>query len=80
MEGDVHTAVLLAAGVGSRLGSLTAQVPKPLLPLRGKPVLVHNLEWCLRFGVREFYVNLHHQPAQIRAALGDGAQWGVRIT
>lgn len=72
-------AVVLAAGKGARLGELTKSLPKPLLPIDGKPILEHNIEWCRKNGVDKIFINLHHLPEAIRAHCGDGSKWGVSI-
>lgn len=73
-------AVLLAAGKGERLGEVSQTIPKPMLPILGKPVIVHNIEMCRRFGVVDIYINLHHLPDVITGYLGDGRRFGVSIT
>ncbi len=73
-------AVLLAAGKGKRLGELTETTPKPMLPVLGKPLIVHNIEMCRRFGINNIYINLHHLPEVITDYLGDGKRFGVAIT
>lgn len=72
-------AVILSAGKGTRLYPLTETVPKPMLPVRGKPVLEHNLMLLAQHGVKDVCVNLHHQPEVIRKHFGSGEKWGVRI-
>lgn len=73
-------AVLLAAGKGERLGEVTQKTPKPMLPVFSKPVIVHNIEMCKRFGIADIYINLHHLPEVITGYLGDGKRFGVYIT
>lgn len=73
-------AMLLAAGRGERMRPLTDRVPKPLLPVRGKPLIVYHLEKLARLGVQQVVINLCWLGDQIRAALGDGSRWGLRIT
>ena len=73
-------AVLLAAGKGKRLGEATQVMPKQMLPILGKPVVVHNIEMCRRFGITDIYINLHHLPEVIMDYLGDGGRFGVAIT
>lgn len=73
-------AMILAAGRGERMRPLTDALPKPLLTVRGKPLIVHHLEALARAGVREVVVNLAWLGGNIRDALGDGGAWGVRIT
>ena len=62
-------AFLLAAGVGSRLGELTRNVPKCLLPIGGRPLLDYWLESFERVGVTDVLVNLHHHAEQVRQFL-----------
>jgi len=72
-------AMILAAGRGERMRPLTDRVPKPLLAVGGKVLIAWHLEALARAGVREVVVNLAWRGAQIRAALGDGAAFGLRI-
>jgi len=72
-------ALILAAGEGTRLRPLTLDRPKPMLPVRGKPVLGHIIEWLGRHGVADIAVNLHYMPGAIEAYLGDGAGHGIRL-
>ena len=72
-------AMILAAGRGERLRPLTDVIPKPLLQVRGKPLIVWHLEALARAGVREVVINLSWLGQQIRTALGDGSRWGVTI-
>lgn len=71
--------MILAAGRGERMRPLTDRVPKPLLAVAGRPLIVHHLERLAAAGVREVVVNLSYRGPQIREALGDGGRWGVRI-
>ncbi len=73
------TAMLFAAGRGTRLKPLTDSCPKPLLDVGGKPLIAWALERLARAGVATVVVNLHHLGEQIEAALGDGAQFGLRL-
>lgn len=72
-------AMVLAAGFGSRLRPLTDRVPKPLLAIGGHPMIAYPLAVLRAAGVREVLVNVHHHRDQIRAALGDGAAYGLSI-
>lgn len=72
-------AMVLAAGLGTRLRPLTHETPKPLLPVGGRPILFHVLERLKEAGVEEVVINLHHQGAKIRKALGEAAGLGLRI-
>jgi N-acetyl-alpha-D-muramate 1-phosphate uridylyltransferase len=71
--------MVLAAGKGERMRPLTDGTPKPLLRVADKPLIEYHLERLAGAGVREIVVNLGWHGGQIRAALGDGARWGVRI-
>jgi MurNAc alpha-1-phosphate uridylyltransferase len=72
-------ALILAAGRGERMRPLTDTCPKPLLRVRGKPLIEWHLEALARSGVREVVVNTAWLEEQFPAALGDGARWGLSI-
>ena len=72
-------AMILAAGRGVRMRPLTDSTPKPLLPVRGKPLVVHLIERLRRAGFADIVINVAHLGAMIESALGDGAALGVRI-
>jgi NDP-sugar pyrophosphorylase family protein len=73
-------AMILAAGMGTRLRPLTESVPKPLVQVAGRPMIAFALQLLRQAGIHEIVVNLHHLGHQIRAALGDGSRYGVRLT
>lgn len=72
-------AMILAAGLGTRLRPLTDVTPKPLLPVAGTPMIVWNLLLLKRHGIRDVVINLHHLGDMIRQALGDGSALGMRL-
>ncbi len=72
-------AIVLAAGLGTRMGALTAALPKPLLEVGGEPLIAHQLARLARAGVREVVVNVARRGDLIRAAVGDGARWGLGV-
>jgi len=72
-------AMILAAGRGERLRPLTLATPKPLLEVRGRPLIGWHLAALARAGVREVVINLSWLGEQIRNTLGDGAAYGLRI-
>jgi N-acetyl-alpha-D-muramate 1-phosphate uridylyltransferase len=76
---SVEHAMLLAAGRGERMRPLTDTVPKPLLTVRGKPLIVWHLERLAGLGVKQVVINLAWLGDQIRAALGDGERWRLQI-
>jgi NDP-sugar pyrophosphorylase family protein len=71
--------MILAAGYGERLWPLTADRTKPALPVLGKPLVGYVAEYLAGFGIKDVVVNLHHRPESVRAALGDGSRFGVRL-
>ena len=73
-------ALIFAAGIGERMRPLTLHTPKALLQVRGKPLIVHHIEALARAEVRELVINLSYLGDLIKAALGDGAQFGVKIS
>jgi NDP-sugar pyrophosphorylase family protein len=73
----VSKALLLAAGMGTRLRAIAGDLPKPLVPFAGGPIITHNLRWLAASGVAEVWINLHYQADSIRAAIGDGAAFGL---
>jgi MurNAc alpha-1-phosphate uridylyltransferase len=72
-------AMVLAAGFGNRLRPLTDHTPKPLLPIGGKPMIVHHLEKLAAAGFKEVVINLGHLGHKIPEALGDGSTWGLSV-
>lgn len=72
-------AMILAAGLGTRLRPLTDRTPKSLLPIAGRPILVWNLLLLKRHGITDVIINLHHLGEQIVQALGDGSRLGLRV-
>jgi NDP-sugar pyrophosphorylase family protein len=72
-------ALVLTAGMGTRLDPLTRLVAKPAVPIGGRPLVVHVLEWLHREGIRDVVLNLHHRPETITAIAGDGAHLGLRV-
>jgi N-acetyl-alpha-D-muramate 1-phosphate uridylyltransferase len=72
-------ALVLAAGRGERMRPLTDSTPKPLLPVRGRPMIEWHLEALARAGVRDVVVNTAWLEDQFPATLGDGARFGLAI-
>jgi len=72
-------AMILAAGRGKRLRPHTDTLPKPLLPVRGKPLIEYHLEALAEAGFREIVINRGHLGERLPEALGDGSRWGVTI-
>jgi NDP-sugar pyrophosphorylase family protein len=72
-------AMILAAGLGTRLRPLTDKVPKVMLPIEGKPLLEYHLGLLKKFGINDVAVNLHYLPDAVRNYFGDGSKFGVRV-
>jgi NDP-sugar pyrophosphorylase family protein len=73
-------ALILAAGHGTRLGPLTRELPKPLLPVGDEPLIGHTLRYLARHGFDQVAVNLHFLPHMIIDHVGDGRRFGVSVT
>lgn len=73
-------AMILAAGFGKRMRPLTDDLPKPLLCVGGKPLIVYHLERLQNLGVTEVVINVAYLGQKIIEALGDGERWGMTIT
>lgn len=71
--------MVLCAGFGTRLGDLTREIPKPMLPLNGRPMVAYILSHLRRHGFDEIALNLHFKPEIIRNYFGAGVASGVRL-
>lgn len=71
--------MILAAGQGTRVRPLTKNVPKPMVPILGKPVMEYLIEHLARYGVNEIMVNVAFNHYKIENYFGDGRRWGVTI-
>ncbi|WP_211473274.1 sugar phosphate nucleotidyltransferase [Collimonas humicola] len=72
-------AMILAAGKGTRVRPLTYDLPKPMIPILGKPVMAYLVEYLASYGVREIMVNVSYLHHKIEEYFGDGSQYGVQI-
>lgn len=72
-------ALVLAAGLGTRLRPLTDVRAKAAVPVNGEPLVARTLRWLAAEGVTDIVVNLHHRPASITRIVGDGSALGVRV-
>jgi NDP-sugar pyrophosphorylase family protein len=73
-------ALILCAGLGTRLGELTRETPKPLLPVGGEPLIAHTLRYLAYHGFGRVAINLHFKASLIRAFVGTGERFGVQVT
>jgi mannose-1-phosphate guanylyltransferase len=72
-------AMILAAGKGTRVRPLTYDLPKPMIPVLGKPVMAYLIEHLRKHGVTEIMVNVSHLHEKIEEYFGEGEQFGVQI-
>ena len=72
-------AMILGAGIGSRLDPLTRSLPKPLVPVVGKPVIGHLIDLLRRHGIADIMINVQYLGDKIRKTLGDGSAYGVTL-
>ncbi len=79
MSGQITKAVLLAAGRGTRMGELTSEMPKPMIAVRGKPILQHIIEGLREAGVSQLLVIVGYRGEIVRERFGDGSALGVTI-
>ena len=77
---SVKKAVLLAAGKGTRMKELTNELPKPMLEVRGKPILLHIVEGLRAAGVTDFCIIVGYRADVVRDFFGDGSKFGVRVS
>ena len=73
-------AMILAAGLGTRLQPLTNVVSKPMVQMVGRPCMEHAVRLLRKHGFDDIVVNLHHMPEKIKGYFGDGSKFGVKIT
>ena len=72
-------AVILAGGLGTRLRPYTKTLPKPMLPLGGKPILEYEIEWLKKNGIKEIVVCVSYLRKKIENYFGDGRKFGIKI-
>jgi dTDP-glucose pyrophosphorylase len=76
---SVRKAVLLAAGRGTRMRELTNDLPKPMIPVRGKPILLHIVQGLKDAGIDRFLIIVGYRADVVRDFFGDGQSLGARI-
>ncbi len=72
-------AMIMAAGLGTRLHPLTGLTAKPMVPILNRPVMEHMLHLLRRHGALDVAANLHYHPDMIRTYFGDGSAFGVHL-
>lgn len=71
--------MIMAGGRGKRLSPLTDTVPKPMLPLGDRPIIEHNIDRLISFGIRKIYISVKYLGEQISDYFGDGSSKGISI-
>ncbi|MEN6622699.1 MAG: sugar phosphate nucleotidyltransferase, partial [Smithella sp.] len=77
---QIKTAFILGAGLGTRLRPLTESMPKPLLPINGRPIITYAMEHLKAVGMQRFIVNTHHCADKYTEVFPDGKWQGIPIT
>jgi NDP-sugar pyrophosphorylase family protein len=75
----INHALVLTAGLGTRLRPLTDVRAKPSIPVAGEPMIRRIISWLAAHGVTDLVLNLHHRPDTLTAVVGDGADLSVRV-
>lgn len=75
----VDQAIILAGGKGTRLRPLTYEIPKVMIPLKGKPFLEHLIEMLKSYDITDIIISVGYLKDQIKEYFGDGKKFGVRI-
>ncbi len=73
-------AVIMAGGFGTRLHPLSINLPKPMVPLSNRPIMLHIVDLLKKHGITELVMLLYFQPETIKNFFGDGSEYGVDIT
>jgi mannose-1-phosphate guanylyltransferase len=75
----IRQALVLTAGLGTRLRPLTDVRAKPAIPVAGEPMIRRIITWLAAHGVTDLVLNLHHRPETLTAVVGDGSDLSVRV-
>lgn len=73
-------AMILAAGLGTRMRPLTLNTPKPMLPVAGKPLIQYHIERLVKAGITEIVINHAWLGEKLEAYVGDGARFGAKVS
>lgn len=73
-------AVILAGGKGTRLKSISETIPKPMMPVAGKPLLEYQIELCKKYGLEEVILIVNHLKDSIIDYFGNGEHWGIKVS
>jgi histidinol-phosphate phosphatase family protein len=72
-------AIILAGGAGTRLRDRLGDLPKPMIPIAGRPLLEHQVDLCRRYGFHDLVFFVHYRADLIESHFGSGEKWGVQI-
>lgn len=73
-------AVIMAGGRGERLRPLTDSIPKPLLPLGNKPIIEHNIDLLIKYGIENIFISVNYLAEKIKNYFGNGFQKGIKLS
>jgi len=73
----VKTAVIMAGGEGTRLRPITYELAKPLIPVKGKPLMEHSLDLLRKYDIKKVYISVGYKAKQIMDYFGDGSKYGM---
>ena len=79
MISEIKQAVILAGGMGTRLKPITDTLPKPMIPMNGKPFLEHLVKMLKEEGITEIVLLLGYLPQKVQEYFGDGSNFGLKI-
>jgi histidinol-phosphate phosphatase family protein len=77
---EAPTVAILAGGFGTRMKGVHADLPKPMIPINGRPVLQHQIDLCSSYGFKNILILVHHKCGAIQSFFGDGSQFGLKIS
>ena len=71
--------VIMAGGRGKRLSPITDSIPKPMIKLNNKPIIEHNIDRLIKFGIKKIHISVNYLADQIESYFGDGSSKGIEI-
>ena len=80
MVDKIDTTIIVAGGLGTRLRPLTENTPKPLLPIRGKPIIEHVIRNLKKHGITNIIISIGYKAEQVQEYFGDGSSLGISIS
>lgn len=80
LASETKQAIILASGEGTKMRPFTYEIPKPLIPVNGRPLLEYGIQLLHHYGINDIIITISHLAEKIKQHFGDGSKWGVRIT